>query len=95
MIEQDIFVGVVAVLTGLFVMASALLNSKWINRFWISRHLESASNGIVSRAFVIGLGVICSVLGVLLILGFFPGDSAQQKVPSDNASQGNQLVPTP
>lgn len=76
MIGQDIFVGVVAVITGLFVFVSALLNSEWVGRFWIARHIESSSNGSVSRFAIMAIGALCIVLGTLLLLGFFPSERA-------------------
>jgi len=74
MIGQDIFVGVVAITTGLFVFVSALLNSEWVGRFWIARHIESSSNGSISRFAIMALGALCFVLGALLLMGFFPSE---------------------
>jgi len=90
MVPQDIFVGVVAVLTGLFVFASAAFQSQWIGRFWISRHLESASNGSVSRLVVMGVGALCTILGALLLLGFFPSGQ-----PESDSSGSGGTHPTP
>ena len=78
MIEQDIFVGGVAVVTGLFVFGSAVLQSKWISKFWLVRHIENTSNGSVARFVLMGIGAICMVLGTLLILGFFANDSRRE-----------------
>jgi hypothetical protein len=85
MVEQDIFVGVVALLTGLFVFGSAALNSQWVSRFWIARHIENASNAGVSKLVIMAIGALCMILGTLLILGFFPSEKsrkADQEFPS-------------
>ncbi len=72
MISQDIFVGVVALATGLFIFVSAALKTPWANKFWIARHIENSSNASVSRLVLLAIGALCVLLGTLLILGFFP-----------------------
>ncbi len=79
MIEQDIFVGVVALCTGLFIVASAIVDAAWFNRFWLSRRVANISNQSVSRIVVGAVGAVCAVLGVLLILGFFSSESRKSK----------------
>ena len=91
MIGQDIFVGVVAIITGLFVFVSAMLNSEWVGRFWIARHIESSSNGSISRFAIMALGALCVVLGTLLLLGFFPSErnsTAQKQAPTTSNVTG-------
>ena len=92
MVEQDIFVGIVAILTGVFVFASAALNSEWIGRFWIARRIENAFNGSVSRLVIMGIGALCMILGTLLILGYFPGD--KNRKAEVTPAQPTQLLPT-
>jgi len=87
MVEQDIFVGIVAILTGLFVFASAAFQSQWIGRFWLARHIESASNGSVSRLVIMGIGTTCMVLGTMLLLGFFPSNSSETDSTNDHQTQ--------
>ena len=87
MVTQDIFVGIVAVLTGLFVLASAASQSSWINRFWVARHIKSASNGSVSRLVILSVGALCTILGTMLLLGFFPSDQQQANPDTGHASQ--------
>ena len=65
MITQDIFVGIVAIAVGIFVMASAVIQSQWINRFWMTRRIENAANGSISRLVIIGMGALCTILGTL------------------------------
>ncbi|MGI9517029.1 MAG: hypothetical protein ACR2NP_08295 [Pirellulaceae bacterium] len=77
--EQDIFVGLVAVCTGLFIVASVIVDAAWFNRFWLSRRVANISNHTVSRVVVGAIGALCAVLGVLLILGFFSGESRKSK----------------
>ena len=89
--EQDIFVGIVAVLTGLFVIASAVSNSKWINRFWIARRLSETSNSSVSRVVVFAIGFLCALLGVLLLLGFFPSTRDHGDGGSSNRDEAASL----
>ena len=72
MVSQDVFVGLVALATGLFVFVSAVLNTQWANNFWIARHIENSSNASVSRFVLIAIGALCVLLGALLLLGFFP-----------------------
>lgn len=91
MLVQDIFVGIVAILTGLFVFASAAFQSQWIGRFWISRRIESASNGSVSRLVLMGIGALCTILGTMLLLGFFPSDKNVEHPKEDLKSQ---LIPS-
>ena len=93
MIEQDIFVGVVALLTGLFVFVSSAMNSQWISRFWIARHIENASNESVSRLAIMAIGALCMILGTLLILGFFPSEKIRKaQLANLNTSQSPPLA---
>ena len=85
MAPQDIFVGIVAVLTGLFVFASAAFQSQWIARFWVTRRIEDAANGSISRLVIMGVGALCTILGALLLLGFFPSDKSNA-APEEEAS---------
>lgn len=87
MIGQDIFVGVVAIITGLFVFVSAILNSEWVGRFWIARHIENSSNSSISRFAIMALGALCVVLGTLLLLGFFPSER-------NSTAQNQALAPS-
>ncbi len=89
MVPQDIFVGIVAVATGLFVLVSALVQSRWIGEFWLTRHVEQAANQSVSRMVLVTLGAICTLLGTLLLLGFFASGTSQlQTDPSSTSSAG-------
>ena len=83
MITQDIFVGIVAIAVGIFVMASAVIQWQWINRFWMTRRIENAANGSISRLVIIGLGALCTILGTLLLLGFFPSESESEPEPKE------------
>ncbi len=97
MVEQDIFVGIVAMVTGLFVFSSAAFKSEWVGRFWIARHIESASNESVARYVVMAIGALCMILGALLILGFFPSEkakaTARAKATAFTASSTAEFLP--
>ncbi len=70
MMEQDIFVGIVALALGLFVTASALLNTGAFSRFWLARRVEAAWGSRTARGVGAMIGLLVTFLGVLLVLGF-------------------------
>ena len=78
MIEQDIFVGVVALGLGIFVTSSAILNSAWFSKFWLSRMLDQSCGPIWSRRVGGILGILVAILGVLIMIGFFTQSQRSQ-----------------
>lgn len=78
MIEQDIFVGFVAVGLGFFVVGSAILNTQGFSRFWLCRRMENAFGSEVSRCVGGLVGLLVATLGVLLMLGMLPAKKSRQ-----------------
>ncbi len=80
MIEQDVFVGCVALAVGVFVGTSALYNARWYSRFWLARVLNHSCGPIWSRWLGGLLGAFVALLGVLIMIGVF---SQNQRKSSD------------
>lgn len=78
MIEQDIFVGFVALGLGIFVASSAILNSQWYSKFWLARMLDQSCGPLWSRRVGGFLGILVAILGVLIMIGFFTHSQASQ-----------------
>lgn len=75
---QDIFVGLVAVSLGLYFCVSAMINSSWFTKFWVTRYLDQTMGSGFARGFGMILGIAFALLGVLLMLGMFSNKSGRQ-----------------
>ncbi len=76
-IEQDIFVGIVATGLGFFVIGSAILNTEGFSRFWFCRRVENSFGPQVARGVGGMIGLAMATLGILLMLGFLPAKKSR------------------
>jgi putative Mn2+ efflux pump MntP len=74
---QDLFMGIAAALTGLFMLFSAVLNTETFSRFWLTMRIEARFGSNAARVAGALSGITLMLIGALLMLGLLPARSRQ------------------
>lgn len=75
---QDVFVGLVAISAGLFLVGICLANADWYFQSWKTRWLDQRFGRSLTRVIVALLGIFLIILGFAIIQGYAPNASKQQ-----------------